>query len=123
MTAELHSWQIKPGQYWLNTKKDRLYLVIGFTEHCDSINNTFTEVLYRSDDMPPGCYRHRPIADWFGLNTYDQPRFVPYFLLTQSQLQEIRVVSSIQESEILKTILIKMFYGMTFQEAFTMVVK
>ena len=80
------SIQLRSGQQWLNSRNGKIYLVVGFTEHCDSLSaEEFTEVLYRSDDMPYGCYRHRSVKDWFGLNRDKEPRFLPYFLLSQNQ--------------------------------------
>ena len=116
MTTKLISYQLKPGQYWLNTQTEKLYLVIGFVRNAQSYD--YDQVLYRSDDMQHSHYHTRFITEWFGTNRVGEPRFVPYFLLTQDQLMLIRkAVSPESEPLLLKSILIKMFYGTDFYTA------
>lgn len=122
MTTKANSFTISSGQEWLNTRKNKIYLVVGFTEPCDSGSHQYTHVLYRDYNMPQACYRTRPISDWFGFNRDDEPRFVPYFILTEEQKRLIRKNAE-NDQKIVKKILIRMFYGDTFDEAFSTVFK
>ena len=122
MTTIVNSHSLPLGSEWLNTSKNTVYLIVGFVESCDSDSTLYTNVLYRSDDMPQSCYRHRPISDWFGVNRDGDPRFVPmqlYYDLPGSKrnLIEKFVQPNTDRLELIKKILIKMFQGKSFDTA------
>ena len=62
-----------PGSQWWNDRRQKIFIVIGMVSPCEPDD---WEILYRSDDMPKGCYRRRSLSEWHGLNRDGKPRFV-----------------------------------------------
>lgn len=63
----------KPGSRWLNTRKQRTYIVIGVVSECENDN---WEVLYRDPNWKQGEYRRRSLEEWYGINREGNPRFI-----------------------------------------------
>lgn len=75
----------KPNSYWLNTRQDKIYEVLGMVCECADENDW--KVLYTSvnkdDNWHLGQYRYRSLEEWHGNNRNGDPRFVkiPEYLL------------------------------------------
>lgn len=108
---ETQTKTIKPGQEWINTTTNMLYLVVGFSKPANS--NQYTEILYRSHDMPAGFYLHTPATEWFKRDRNGYPAFLPYYLLSQNQLLVIRSVATDPQNEfvLIKETLLEIFEG------------
>ena len=113
METQIVSNTVRPGQEWIDTQSNMIYLVVGFCKSSADESDQYTEVMYRSHDMPPGCYLYKPITDWFTTQSNGYPAFLPYYLLSQERHCLIRSLAFDRDDEfkMIKQILLQIFKG------------